>query len=130
MNVKSYQDLVAWQKAVELVTSVYLLTKRFPRRETYSLCDQMQRAAISVPSNIAEGQGRLSTREFVRSLGTARGSLFALETQVIIARNLKYATAEEAELLLKMTGELSRILSGLIEALRQRAAAQSAATDH
>ncbi len=128
MDVRTYSDLIAWQKAVTLVTSVYDLTQRFPRREQYSLCDQLQRAAVSVPSNIAEGQGRLSTREFLRSLGTARGSLFEVETQIIIARNLHYATVEETETLLQRTREVGRILNGLIESLRQNLRTQG--TDH
>ena len=126
MEVKTYSDLIAWQKAVALVTDVYALTQNFPRREQYSLCDQLQRAAVSVPSNIAEGRGRLSTREFIHSLGTARGSLFEVETQIIIARNLGYARIEETQPLLRSTAEVGRIINGLIESLRQNLRAQAA----
>jgi four helix bundle protein len=82
MKVKSYTDLIAWQKAIALVTSIYAATRTFPKEEIYGLTSQMRRAAVSIPSNIAEGQGRGSTNEFIHFLGTAKGSLFELQTQV------------------------------------------------
>jgi four helix bundle protein len=85
---KSYRELVAWQKAMLLVTQIYRATKTFPVEERYGLTNQLRRAAVSVPSNIAEGQGRFSSRDFHRFLGTARGSLVEIETQVEIAKNL------------------------------------------
>ncbi len=97
MKVKSYQDLIAWQKAVALVLGIYELTKRLPARETFGLRAQLERAAVSIPSNIAEGQGRRSTRDFIHFLGNAQGSLFEVETQLIIAQKLGYITAEQGD---------------------------------
>ena len=84
----SYKDLIVWQKSVSMVTEVYRATKAFPREETFGLTGQLRRWAISVASNIAEGQGRLSRREFRQFLGHARGSLIEMETQIAIAGNL------------------------------------------
>ncbi len=117
MKVKSYRELIAWQKAVELVTDVYDLTKCFPPREVFGLRVQLERAAVSIPSNIAEGQGRRGTREFIHFLGNARGSLFEVETRVIIAEKLHYVPSARAQALLESAAEVSRILSGLIDAL-------------
>jgi four helix bundle protein len=87
---QTYRDLVVWQKAMELVTEIYKATERFPKEEIYGLTSQLRRAAISVPSNIAEGQGRLTKKEFHHFLGYARGSLLEMETQLLIAQNLGY----------------------------------------
>ena len=89
-TVESYRDLIAWKKAKELALDVYTCTREFPRSEIYGLSAQMRRAAVSVPSNIAEGKGRYSQREFVQFLHHARGSLLELETQLEIARDLGY----------------------------------------
>lgn len=120
---RHYKDLIAWQKAMELVTGIYELTGRFPSRETYSLADQMRRAAVSVASNIAEGQAHYNHREFVHFLRHARGSLAELETQLLIAQRLKYVSEVSNESLLKQVEEVNRILSGLISSLRQPQAA-------
>ncbi len=114
---KYYKDLVAWQKAMDLVDEIYELTEAFPRRELYSLTDQIRRAAVSVPSNIAEGQAHFSTREFLHFLRHARGSLAELETQILIAQRRNYAETERIEIVLKRVEEVSRILNGLITAL-------------
>ncbi len=82
---RSYKDLIAWQKAMDLVAAVYAVTEQFPRPEIYSLCDQIRRAAVSVPSNIAEGQAHYHPREFLHFLRHARGSLAEMETQLLIA---------------------------------------------
>ena len=118
---KHYKDLIAWQKAMELVNAVYDATEGFPRREMYSLTDQIRRAAVSIPSNVAEGQAHFSNREFLHFLRHSRGSLAELETQLLIALHRKYLTDEQAQELLKRADELSRILSGLINSLMQRA---------
>ena len=117
MAVQSYKDLVAWQKAVELVVRVYKLTRRFPKEEIYGLTAQMRRAAVSVASNIAEGQGRLSRGEFRQFLGHARGSLCELETQIVIAGRLGYAEAGEADEVIEASREVGRIVSGLLASL-------------
>jgi four helix bundle protein len=115
---ESYRDLIAWQKAMALVTDIYSATRRFPNDERYVLTNQIRRAAVSVPSNIAEGQARFSSKEFYRFLSTARGSLVEVETQVQIAMNLGYLERIEGTTLLKQTAELGRILNGLLAAIR------------
>ena len=87
-EISSHNDLVVWQKSVELVTEIYKATSTFPQEETFGLTSQMSRSAVSIPSNIAEGQGRATKGEFVRFLANARGSLFELKTQVHIAGSL------------------------------------------
>jgi four helix bundle protein len=88
--VTSYRDLVVWQKGMKLSRAVYLATTDFPDDERFGLTSQMRRASISIPSNIAEGQGRLATKEFKQFLGIARGSLKELETQILLAIDLGY----------------------------------------
>jgi four helix bundle protein len=116
--VRSYQDLVAWQKAMDLVTKIYRLSHEFPREEIFALTSQLRRTAISVPSNIAEGQGRSSRKEFLYFLGNAKGSLSEVETQVLIARNLGYIGEEDLNALLNLSSEVGRILNGLLASLR------------
>ncbi|MFP3868894.1 MAG: four helix bundle protein [Desulfobacteraceae bacterium] len=117
--IRSYRDLVAWQKAMELVTQVYQVSKKFPKEEIYALLSQLRRAAVSIPSNIAEGQGRSSKGEFLQFLGHAKGSLSELETQVLIARNLSYLNEAETYKLLELTEELGRILNGLVASVKK-----------
>jgi four helix bundle protein len=109
-----YQNLIAWQKAKALALDVYRCTSDLPKHEMYGLTSQMRRAAVSVPSNIAEGKGRYSHRDVVHFLYQARGSLFELETQLAIARDLEYLKQQEFENLNSKIEELSRILNGLI----------------
>jgi four helix bundle protein len=113
----SYRDLVAWKRAVELVTHVYGLTKSFPDDERYGLAAQLRRAAVSVASNIAEGQGRFSRGEFKQFLGHARGSLLEIETQMTIATNLGYLDSRQSEVVFELSSEVGRILNGLISSL-------------
>ncbi len=114
-----YMDLIGWQKAMDLVTEIYRLTKKLPKEEMFGLTSQLRRAAVSIPSNIAEGQGRLSRGEFRVFLGNARGSLSELETQIMIAKNLEYIDAPEAIVLLEMASEVGRILNGLIASMKK-----------
>jgi len=118
--VRSYRDLIAWQKAIELVTETYRATQRFPDSERFGLTSQLRRAAVSVASNIAEGQGRQFTGEFKQFLGHARGSLLEVETQIFIARNLGYFSPEHTTSRLKRTEEAGRILHGLMGSLKGR----------
>jgi four helix bundle protein len=118
---QSFRQLIAWQKAMELVTEIYRVTKNFPRDEAYGLTSQLRRAAVSVPSNIAEGQARYSRREFYRFLTVARGSLAEIETQVTIAKSLDYLTSATADLLLSRSAEPGRILNGLITSTKSAA---------
>ena len=113
----SYQDLIAWQKAMDLVTDVYRVTAAFPKEEIYGLVSQLRRAAVSVPSNIAEGQGRKGDGEFRHFLRLSLGSLMEVETQIIIAERLGYLAPNSAQSLLRDTGELGRIMNGLIKSL-------------
>ena len=114
----SYKDLIAWNKAMELVTIVYSATKAFPREELYGLTNQLRRAVVSVPSNIAEGQARFSQKEFFRFLSHARGSLVEVETQLLIAERLGYLRKDQRQQLLEKTAELGRIMNGLIASIK------------
>jgi four helix bundle protein len=114
---RSYKDLVAWQKAMDLVTATYRSTTNFPTEERFGLTSQLRRAAVSIPSNIAEGQGRLSEKEFRYFLGQARGSLMEVETQLQIAQNLGYLEATQTKELLEFCAEVGRILNGLMASI-------------
>jgi four helix bundle protein len=130
MQVKTYQQLVAWQRAIALVTDIYRVSSTFPREEIYGLTSQLRRAAVSVPSNIAEGQGRATTGEFVQFLCHARGSLYELETQILICNNLGYVTVEQQQYLMNSVAEVGRVLNGLITSLqKQRRRADALATN-
>jgi four helix bundle protein len=115
----SYKDLIAWQKGMSLVAVIYDATEKFPSCEQFGLVSQLRRAAVSVPSNIAEGKAHYSNRDFVRFLRHARGSLAEIETQVLIAEPRKYLPAGTAEKLSLQLDELGRILSGLIRSLHE-----------
>jgi four helix bundle protein len=110
--------LVVWQGAIDLVTEIYRRTALFPDHERFGLVSQLRRAAVSVPSNIAEGQGRLTKGEFRQFLGQARGSWMEIETQLIIARNLGYLREPEAKTLFERTSEVGRMLNGLVQSIR------------
>jgi four helix bundle protein len=120
--VRGYRDLLVWQDAMDLVVTVYRTTATFPKEERYALVDQLRRAAVSVPSNIAEGHGRSRTGEYLRFLSVAVGSLMEIETQVQIATRLGYIPEEQQTRLLESTAVLARMLAGLIRALRRRLA--------
>jgi four helix bundle protein len=111
---ESYRDLIAWQKAKALALEVYLCTRKFPKDEIYGLTSQMRRAAVSVPSNIAEGKGRYSRKELVQFLFHARGSLLELETQLSIAHDLNYMDSVTFCRFEGKTQELGRILNGFV----------------
>ncbi len=109
-----YKDLSAWKKSRIVVSEIYLITKKFPDDEKFGLTNQLRRAAVSVPSNIAEGYNRRSDKEFAHFLKIAKGSAAEMETQIILAMDLKYITKEEAEYQLNSIGELIRRLGSLI----------------
>lgn len=123
MTLTNYHDLIVWQKAIDFVVDTYKLTGKFPRAELYGLMSQLQRAVVSIPSNIAEGAGRLHTREFINHLGIARGSLYEAETQIIIAQRLGYVTEDDIKPLLGMIAELGRMLHGLLASLERKLSA-------
>ena len=114
---QSYRELIAWQKAMDFVMDVYKVTGAFPKEKQYGLGVQMRRAMIAVPSNIAQGQARYASGEFYQYVGRARGALVEVETQLVIAQNLKYIISERAEQLLTKAAELGKILNGLAHAI-------------
>lgn len=120
MTGKNYQDLIAWQKAMDLVQTIYDATKSFPKEETYGLTSQIRRAATSIPSNIAEGQGRASAREFRHFLSIAHGSVREVETQIMIAQRLAYLSADAAQRILEQAGEVGRLINGLSNWLSEK----------
>lgn len=121
--VRTYRDLVVWQKAYDLSLAVYRATRGFPNDEVYGLRSQLRRAAISIPSNIAEGYGRRTTAEYARSLNIAYGSRCELETQLSIAADLGYIGRTVAAKLEQQTAEVERMLTALRRALARRSSA-------
>lgn len=111
---RTFQDLVVWQKGMELVTEVYRLSRAFPKDELYGLTSQLRRCAVSVPSNVAEGYARNSSGDYARFLRVACGSLYELETQLEVARNLQYIDPDHVEAATQLTGEIGRMLGALI----------------
>jgi four helix bundle protein len=118
--LKNYRELKVWQKAYGFCLELYKITKRFPKEELYGLTSQIRRSAISVPSNIAEGYGRKTTQEYIRSLHIAYGSNCELETQILLAGDLGYFKTEDFEKLRKDIGEIERMLKALIKALENK----------
>jgi len=118
--LKNYKELKVWQKSYQLCLEVYRTTKGFPREERYGLTSQIRRAAVSVPSNIAEGYGRKTTPEYIRSLYLAYGSNCELETQILLSGDLDYMKAQEREKLQKDIGEVERMLKALIKSLENK----------
>lgn len=114
-----FKDLIVWQKAMDLVTDVYNVTDSFPKREVYSLTDQIRRAAVSIPSNIAGGQAHFSKAEFSHFLRHSAGSLAELETQLLIAERLKYTGHDQIQSLLKQVIEVGKLLNGLVSSLKR-----------
>lgn len=124
MKVQSYRELIVWQKAMELVKLVYDLTRKFPKEELFGLTSQIRKAVVSVPSNIAEGQGRRSTKEFLRHLSIAYGSLLETETQTIVAEMQNYISSEESSEVLQKAAEVGRLTSGLVNSLEEKLEAE------
>lgn len=120
MVVQHYRQLIVWQKAMELVKVVYDVTDNFPREELFGLSSQMRRAAVSIPSNIAEGQGRDSTKEFIHHLSMAYGSLMEVETQAMIAEMRRYISSAKLGEVLERSAEVGRLINGLSNSLRKK----------
>ena len=118
--VKSYRELTVWQKSIDWVERIYRVSKSFPSEEKFGLTSQIRRAAVSVPSNIAEGAARTGTKEFLQFLSVASGSLAEVETQLILAERLGYLAKPEHEALLDQAGEISRMLGGLKRSLQSK----------
>ena len=115
--VKSYEDLIVWQEAINLTQLVYSATQTFPKEERYGLTSQMRRAAVSVPSNVAEGHARETRGEFVQFLGHARGSLAELDTQLILAQKMRFLAPRAAAELRQQVAKVGKLLNGLRRSL-------------
>ena len=115
--MKSHKDLIVWQKSMEHVAAIYVATRAFPKDELFGIVSQMRRAAVSIPSNIAEGYGRVYDKETVKFLSNALGSASELETQLIISKNLDYMPIEEAQKLISQIHEIISMLSALIKSV-------------
>ena len=115
--VKTFRDLLIWQKSMVLVTDIYTLSKSFPQDESYGLTSQIRRCAVSIPSNIAEGYGRNSNSELIRYLHIATGSLYELQTQIEISYNLNYIQKGDFETLHESSREIERMLSSFTRKL-------------
>ena len=115
--IKDFKDLIVWQKAMELVVEIYGLLKKLPQEELYALNNQIRRSVISIPSNIAEGQGRNSTKEFVHFLAIAKGSKAELETQLLVCVQINYFTVSEIETAINLIQEIGKMLNALQKSL-------------
>ena len=117
MQIKSYQDLIVWQKGLDLSLFVYKLTSKFPKEELYGLTSQIRRSAVSIPSNIAEGKNRGSIKEFIQFLRIAYGSCSELETQLLISKELNFLDEKGYNVLIADLTEVSKILNVMIRKL-------------
>ena len=117
--MKNHKDLIVWQKSMDHVAAIYVATKAFPKEELFGIVSQMRRAAVSIPSNIAEGYGRLYDKETVKFLSNALGSASELETQLIISKDLGYLLIEDFRKLINQIEEIIRMLSALIKSANQ-----------
>ena len=122
--MQGYRELLVWQKAMHLVTDIYRITRAFPKSETYGLANQMQRAAVSIPSNIAEGHSLKHTKAYLRHLAIASGSLSELETQLDISQRLGYLPEKERAVITQ-ANEIGKMLSGLRQSLQANLRAES-----
>ena len=120
MKIQSYRDLLVWRKAMDLVVDCYRFVSDLPKNETYGLISQTQRAAISIPANIAEGHGRDHMGDYLRHLSIANGSLMELETHLLLIGRLGYRPENDAELLLAQCSEVGKMLAGLSKSLRDK----------
>jgi len=112
--MKSYRDLIVWQKSMDVVTLIYKLVKQFPDDEKFGLISQIKRSSVSVPSNIAEGYGRNYTKDYIRFLNIARGSLYEMQTQLQVALNLDFIVEEDLNEINSLSVEVEKMLNSLI----------------
>ena|SRR5438876_1224349 len=120
MSIRNYRDLVVWQKAMDLAKQCYQATRTFPSEERFGLTSQIRRAAVSVPSNIAEGHGRSHTKEYLNHISMAKGSLCELETQLELSHRVGYMSEEVLEPLMALSDEIGRMLTALRQKLEIR----------
>jgi four helix bundle protein len=118
MAVRHYQQLIAWQKAMDFAEAVYIVSRDFPKEELYALTGQLRRAAVSIPSNVAEGQGRGAGKEFARFLRIGNGSRQEVETQLLLAERLGYLDSGSVDALLEVSAEVGRLIAGLMKSLK------------
>jgi four helix bundle protein len=119
-KIRSYQDLSVWQKSVQLVTDIYSLTKQFAAEERFGIISQLNRAAISIPTNVAEGWGREMSKNYIQFLRIARGSVMEVHTLLIISRNLNFMSEDESKSYVAKTEEAGKTLQGLIRSIREK----------
>jgi four helix bundle protein len=119
---QNYQDLVVWQKGIQLAKLIYQITRSFPSEEKFGLIAQMRRAAVSIPSNVAEGQARRTTGEFIQFISHAEGSVAELNTQLILATELHFCSTNDARSSSELIEHLRRMLNGLRRKLERRSA--------
>jgi four helix bundle protein len=117
-KIKTYRDLIVWQKSIKLVTEIYTITNKYPKNELFCLTNQIRRCAISIPSNIAEGYGRNSKQEYIRFLNISMGSLFELQTQLEISLNLNFLEKTDYIKIYDDTKEIERMLCSLLIKLK------------
>jgi four helix bundle protein len=125
MSISRFRELKAWQLGMDLVERVYLLTNSFPKSEIYGLTSQIRRSAVSIPSNLAEGHGRTSTKEFLQFIAIAYGSICELETQILLSHRLKYIDTIDLETISTLLTETSKTIRGLQKAMRERVDSKS-----
>ena len=118
-SIQSYKDLLIWKKGIEIVKEVYFLSKQLPKNEEYAISDQIRRAAVSIPANIAEGYGRASTRNYLYFVRIARGSLFEVETLLTVMIEVELITAEHAKTLSELLIEEGKMINSFIKSLEK-----------
>jgi len=118
-EIRSFRDLIVWDRSMDLVKETYKATESFPKEEIFGLTSQVRRAAASIPSNIAEGHARLSRKEFQHYLGNARGSLAELQTQIILGKELGFLSEKEMDAFLNKAAEVGRLINGLLSSLKR-----------
>lgn len=119
MYLKSYKELIVWQKSILLVKEIFILTDKFPKSELYGLISQLRRAAVAIPSNIAEGYGRRSSKEYAQFYAIAYGSALEIETQIIIAKDLGFAKGEDFATVERLLEEVLRMLNAMTSKMKQ-----------
>jgi four helix bundle protein len=116
-KIKNYRDLLVWQKSMDMTVMLYRIVKNLPKEEIYSLSDQMRRAAMSIPSNIAEGFGRNSTKEYIHFLYITKGSVCELETQLMLCVKIKYLTETEIQPIMDLLDEIGKMITTIIKTI-------------
>ncbi len=120
MDIQSFRDLLVWQKSMDLVEEIYKIVKELPKEEQYALADQMRRSVVSIPSNIAEGQNRKNTKEFLNFLSIAQGSKAELQTQILICERLRYVSREQTKTALLLSEEVGKLIYLLSKKLKEK----------